>query len=154
LVVLSMYFGLPAKAWTEINGGQASQQNHSERLARYVGWYEIEFPVSTAFPFTQDDWHWAWNRKVIDFDPMPLWERLRIPVLVVYGDKDEKDNVPVRESVERLERMIVTDGNRDFMVRVFAGSGHALGDPKTNWIRKDFLDLVAAWVTSRHMTKQ
>lgn len=130
----------------------------AERYARTgQGWDEYaaaraktRFPVSTAFPFKQDDWHWEWNRKVMDFDPMPLWERLRIPVLMVYGDQDEKDNVPVKESVARLERMIRKTERRAFTVKVFEGSGHALGDPNTNWIRKDFLDLLAAWVKARH----
>jgi dipeptidyl aminopeptidase/acylaminoacyl peptidase len=85
---------------------------------------------------------------VIDFDPVPLWAELARPVLVVYGAEDERDNVPVAESVRCLEALRA-GGREGLDVRVYAGSGHALGDPVTGWIRRDFLDELARWIGAR-----
>jgi dienelactone hydrolase len=98
--------------------------------------------LASAFPTARDDWRWSWYPRVLDFDPLPLWKELALPCLVVYGAEDEHDNVPVRESVRRLDSL----GRRDLTVRVFAGSGHALDDPAGTWIRRDFLDALASWI--------
>ena len=91
----------------------------------------------------------TWWRKNGDFDPIPFWEKVRVPVLVIYGEDDEKDNVPVRESVARLNKMIQADRARDFTVTVFPNTGHGMFDEETKWIRKDFLDLLVDWSRSR-----
>lgn len=91
----------------------------------------------------------TWWRKNGDFDPIPFWERVRVPVLVVYGEDDEKDNVPVQESVARLNKMIQADRTRDFTVTVFPNTGHGMLSAETKWIRKDFLDLLVDWSRSR-----
>ena len=78
---------------------------------------------------------------MIDFDPVPLWAELARPALVVYGAEDEQDNVPVAASARRLEAL-----RAGLDVRVYAGSGHAIGDPATGWIRRDFLDELARWI--------
>jgi dipeptidyl aminopeptidase/acylaminoacyl peptidase len=91
----------------------------------------------------------TWWRKNGDFDPIPFWEKVRVPVLVVYGEDDEKDNVPIQESVVRLNKMIQADRARDFTVTVFPNTGHGMFNAETKWIRKDFLDLLVDWSRSR-----
>lgn len=107
-------------------------------------------PVAADFPQTRDSWVWEWWRRLISYDPIDSWGRLQIPGLALYGRDDEQDNVPVAESVRRLES--VSPGH-DLTVRVFEGSGHALwaadADPHHPVVRADALDLVTDWILTR-----
>lgn len=79
---------------------------------------------------------------------MPLWETLPVPGLIVFGDKDEYDNVPVQESVRRLNAAIQRNPRTDLTVKVFQGSGHGLREPGTKRIRQDFLRILTEWITA------
>jgi uncharacterized protein len=106
-------------------------------------------PVAAEFPQTEDSWVWAWWRGIGDYDPIEHWTRLRQPALVAYGEDDESDNVPVAESVRRLEG--VNAGRATGIeVVVFEGSGHALFAPGTNRLREDFIDLLVRWIHRHH----
>jgi len=103
--------------------------------------------LAGAFPKDRDDWRWAWYARVLDFDPLPLWKGLGAPGLIVYGAEDEHDNVPVRESVARLDALRAA-GKNALEVRVYEGSGHALDDPATHWVRDDFMAELARWIAA------
>ena len=106
-------------------------------------------PLAAGFPQSRDSWVWPWVRRVGSFDPIPYWQMLRVPILVVYGREDERDNVPVAESVRRLEAAL--EGREvPCEVRVFEDSGHALYDARADGprVRDDFLDLAAAWLVA------
>lgn len=128
---------------------EADWSHYEEGLerARSGAWAAI----ARGFPSAPDHWAFGFYRRVGDFDPVPVWRSLRIPVLVVYGAKDEADNVPVRESVARLKR--AAGEGRDVTVTVYPESGHAIEDPATGWVRRDFLSALADWVRSRARTK-
>jgi pimeloyl-ACP methyl ester carboxylesterase len=104
-------------------------------------------PISkfaAEFPAKPDAWVWSWWRRVIDFDPAAVIASIGRPCLVVYGAKDETDNVPVAESVARLKELPAY--GRSLTVKVFPQSGHAMGDPATGWIAADYLKYVADWI--------
>jgi dienelactone hydrolase len=63
-----------------------------------------------------------WN-AVGDFDPLPYWQDVKIPTLVMYGSNDT--NVPTMESKIRFELM----NKENITVKIYEGSGHALQDP-------------------------
>lgn len=102
-------------------------------------------PVAEGFPQTPDSWVWGWVRRVADYDPIPYWKMVTSPILVVYGREDERDNVPVAESVRRLEEAL-EDREAPWKIRVFEESGHALYEPEEPRVREDFLDLVQQWI--------
>jgi len=91
---------------------------------------------------------WETNGPI---DPIDHWRGVEVPALVVYGEDDELDNVPVRRSVERLRSL----GRANLDVWVYAGSGHALWEPD-EWrslpaggrqrIRGDFLRRLTEWI--------
>jgi hypothetical protein len=60
------------------------------------------------------------------------------------------EEVPVAESVRRLESALAGRAT-PWQVRVFEGSGHALYEPDAEEpiLRRDFLDLMAAWIDGR-----
>jgi pimeloyl-ACP methyl ester carboxylesterase len=87
-----------------------------------------------------------WWKKNGDYDPVKYWRQLTIPALVVFGREDEFDNVPVSLSLDRL--MAAKRNHQEMIldIKVYDNSGHALGDPSTGWIRKDYLDMLAEWI--------
>jgi len=101
--------------------------------------------LAGAFPTARDDWRWAWYGRVLDFDPLPLWKELAVPGFFALGAEDEHDNVLVSAGVARLTEL----GRPNVAWRVYPGSGHALEDPATGWIRRDFLDELARFASRR-----
>ncbi len=87
---------------------------------------------------------WKRWRELASLDPLPLWERVRLPVLFVNGEEDS--NVPVKLSVSRLEEMVRRSDASNFAVRVYPGSGHGLFEPGTSNLREDFLGLLSSWI--------
>ena len=83
----------------------------SNILAYPAAWSLIEF---------RQEEFWS---AVGDFDPVPYWQRVAVPTLVLYGQEDT--NVPSAESAARLRSL----ANPHIEVRIYEGSGHALEDP-------------------------
>lgn len=92
----------------------------------------------------------VWWEKNGDFDPIPYWTKLNIPIHIVYGKKDEDDNVPVSESVKRLEQAKEKSGNLHFTIKVYGDSGHAIENPHapTRFAREDYLEMLVEWIHS------
>jgi len=93
-------------------------------------------------------------------DPMPWIGKLRIPVLWVYGGRDE--HVPPRLSVQRLEP-VAREPGRDFSIRVFPKANHALVETKTGltseMLRSDrfapgMFAFVRGWLRAHRLTDE
>jgi len=102
-------------------------------------------PIATAVPKARRP---VWWDKNGDVDPIPYWEKARAPVLVLYGREDERDNVPVQTSVDRLTDMQAHSAS-EITVQVFDGVGHGFREPGTKQIRRDILELLGDWI-ARH----
>ncbi len=80
-----------------------------------------------------------------DLRPTDDWRALDGPGLIILGEEDEYDNVPVIRTVALLEEL-----NRDraqpIDIRVFEGMGHGLFDPDDGWISEDYLSFLASWI--------
>ena len=86
-----------------------------------------------------------WWEAVGNFDPLPYWQKVNIPVLVLHGSEDH--NVPSAESKARFEAL----GKDNIRVNMYEGSGHGLEDPPgtgDRYIREealsDMLDFIIA----------
>jgi dienelactone hydrolase len=78
-----------------------------------------------------------------DWDPLPYWQDVEVPALVLYGKMDT--NVPSRASAERLNAL----GNPRIEVVVFQGSGHKLEDPPgrgNSYLRQEALRRMAEFI--------
>jgi len=58
-----------------------------------------------------------------NFDPLPYWQELSVPALVMLGSDDT--NVPAEASKARLDAL----NKENITVKIYAGSEHALQDP-------------------------
>jgi pimeloyl-ACP methyl ester carboxylesterase len=83
-------------------------------------------PIAESFPDAPDSPVWNYLRKVATFDPLPYWFAVDQPVFIAYGEEDERDNVPVTESVRRIQFVASTLQKPDLTVVVAPRVGHAL----------------------------
>ncbi len=89
-----------------------------------------------------------WN-AIGNFDPLPYWNTMAVPSLVVYGEDDT--NVPAVESARRLSAL----ENPNITVIVFPGSGHAIEDPEgqgDRLFREDALDEIVNFIHRNTLT--
>jgi pimeloyl-ACP methyl ester carboxylesterase len=64
-------------------------------------------------------------RRCVEFDTGPCWERVRCPVLVIYGDHDTSSGPP-QKLVAIIRRGLKKAGNQDVTVRIFRDADHSL----------------------------
>jgi uncharacterized protein len=104
-------------------------------------------------------------RKMVEFDPGPAWERVKCPVLAIYGEKDT--SLPPEENLPIIRRGRERAGNKDVTIKVVPGADHGLkvtrtGGPKEAGERAKarkpgddpnfapgYLDLMTEWLTER-----
>lgn len=67
---------------------------------------------------------WAGLRTDLDYDPIPVLNGVRLPVLLMLGEGDRL--TPASETAVRVRRALERGGNRDVTVRVLPGADHAL----------------------------
>lgn len=107
--------------------------------------------IAAGFPDSQDSPAWPWVRLVADYDPLPYWERVEVPVFVAYGAEDEGDNVPVAASVKNLESALAD--HPDASVEIFPGTGHALwaadATQESPKLDEAFADRMTSWISER-----
>ncbi len=134
VVVLSGSAGTPNESFTH-------EVREDVRARGFPRWFStLVVPVSRLLL----QHRWKFWRDVASFDPIPLLERVRVPVLFVNGEEDS--NVPVSESVSRLEEMVQRSGHSDLTIQVYPGSGHGLFEPGTRNLREDFLGFLSSWI--------
>ncbi|NNF57425.1 MAG: alpha/beta fold hydrolase [Rhodothermaceae bacterium] len=79
---------------------------------------------------------WAFLRTLGDFDPLPYWREVEVPVLFLYGGRDE--NVDVYKSARLIEEELTPTG-LTYSLLLFRNNGHAL-------FRDDAMDFIARWI--------
>jgi pimeloyl-ACP methyl ester carboxylesterase len=104
---------LSGKDWEELRTN--IQRSRAERWFRYA-----RVPDSLPKDITKDFENA--ERRRLDFDPRTSWEKIRIPVLAVWGALDR--SVPVKESAARLEEALKQAGNRDYTLVTFPKGNH------------------------------
>ena len=102
-------------------------------------------PLSLVFAKRARAKRKIWWEKNGEFDPVNLMSQTAIPVLKIFGDQDT--NVPVKRSLEQMEVLLSERPGLPIELKIFEGSGHALFDEETQWIRKDYLEYLDAWIS-------
>lgn len=96
----------------------------------------------------KDNWVWEQTRLNSGYEPAPTFRRMKCPVLIIYGEKDNPS-----QGIARLKQYLNEAGNKDYTVRVFQGADHDLevGDPKDGKITwaEGFLELLPKWTLDR-----
>lgn len=110
--------------------------------------------VAEGFPQASDSPVWTWARLNGSYDPLPFWVQVDRPILVAYGEEDERDNVPVLDSVRRLKAALGAGKKPNYTIRVFPDTGHGLWDPASRHSHEptlldEFTRLLVEWIHDR-----
>ncbi len=128
------------------------------------GWDELDRAMAAArneqwfkkldLPESKDNWLYRWYPSVGNFNPLPLWEQVRIPVLLIYGERDR--NTPVARSLDGISQALRKAGNTGFTPLIVPGAAHNLtiqwhpGEPFYWWhAAPGYSELLVAWVKLR-----
>lgn len=133
---------------TRTGRGLAELQTALER-AKNERWFA---PLDFRTPSAIDSPGRRWYRRVIDFNPVPVLEKLSVPSLWIYGEKD--DSVPAAESAAILEKLKMR--GKDMTIKTFPKANHALFViPEKNepfrWIgfAPDYIETMSDWLSRR-----
>jgi len=99
------------EGWAEYRAARAEMEER--------GW--LDYLLGPGAPEGPD---WEWMRLNMFYDPVPTLERLNVPVLAIYGERD--DNVVADINVPILEAALRRAGNSDCRIVVVPGADHSL----------------------------
>ena len=133
------------EGWDEVSRAMADAKN--EKWFRALG-----------LPQNKDHWLYKWYPPVGNFNPLPLWEQVKVPVLLIYGEHDR--NTPVTPSLAGIGQALNEAGNTDYTPIIIPGAAHNLtiqwhtGEPFFWWYgAPGYPDLLVAWVKLRFPEK-
>ncbi len=98
-----------------------------------------------------------WFRDFLDYDPVTALERVRVPVLALFGELDLQ--VPPSVNTEPMAAALAAAQNADVTIRVLPKANHLFLEAKTGspqeyaGLKKEFvasfLDTIAEWIAQR-----
>jgi pimeloyl-ACP methyl ester carboxylesterase len=88
-----------------------------------------------------------WFRSEVNYDPRIALQKLSVPALFVFGERDEL--VPVPASVAIVQATLAGTGHHDFLIKVFPGADHTIRVEQpggSSGLAAGYLDLMSAWL--------
>jgi pimeloyl-ACP methyl ester carboxylesterase len=115
----------------------AIQKAKNERWFPYVG-----VPA-------KDHWQRQWFPLVLGFNPAPVWEKVKSPVLNVMGELDK--NVRVSQNAPIMEQALKKGGNKDFTIKIFPKANHSImvSEQGRQRLAAGYLDFMTDWILKR-----
>lgn len=107
-------------------------------------------------PPPKDNWIWKWYLSAGNYTPIPYWEKIKIPVLLLYGEKDLV--TPPLASIKNIQAALIKAGNKNYKIVMFPNTtheGHILGTPNDFWDKTTpgYCDTVYHWLKSKIIDK-
>ncbi len=128
-------------------GDQAALESEISHL-RGEPWFRNALLPEKLVPYDAE------SKSYILFDPAPVWEKVKAPVLSLWGAQDAV--VPAEKSRASLERALKRGGNQDYTLRVFPKAGHGVGvirEPGEPWdwprLAPGYQEVMIEWVLKR-----
>lgn len=95
--------------------------------------------VIEGFPTDPDHPSRTFIKTIGNFDPIPYWTKVKVPMLFAYGGNDTQ--IRVKKSIDRIESTLGENGN-NYVILLFRRNGHAL-------FREDLLDFLVRWISDK-----
>ncbi len=86
-------------------------------------------------PLPKNHWQWKKFAAMITFDPQPIWERTKIPVLALYGELDK--NAPAAKNAAALKQALKKAGNRDYTIITFPKANHEFMEAESGFLGEE-----------------
>ncbi|MBZ5639983.1 MAG: alpha/beta fold hydrolase [Acidobacteriia bacterium] len=98
-----------------------------------------------------------WFKFFLDYDPAKTLEKVKCPVLALFGEKDLQ--VPAESNRTAMAAALARGGNPDVTVKVFPGANHLYQAARTGGVSEyavlgkefvpGFLDTISGWIRER-----
>jgi pimeloyl-ACP methyl ester carboxylesterase len=91
--------------------------------------------------------------QLLFFEPVPMWKKVKVPVLLVWGDKDTV--VPVAQGKNIILNALKKAVNNDVTVKIFPGVNHAVVRVNTDktWdfprVDLNYYEALVEWTVSK-----
>jgi dienelactone hydrolase len=135
---------------SEVKKGADFMQLKFETSRTGKGWEQIQQIMDGArgetwLAYTNPPSSFERSRQVyaasMTYDPVPALEKLHIPILALWGDKDTYG--PVLQTIPKFKLAMTKAGNRNYVIEIFPHSSHSLledttGSPSTGGKEKNF----------------
>jgi pimeloyl-ACP methyl ester carboxylesterase len=112
------------------------------RQVRNEAWYPLLSAVRNPL---NGSWFMPYTAS-IDFDPVPVYENLNVPVLAILGEADPL--VPAQGTTAILER-IQREKNKDITIAVLAGADHNMNRPTGARPVPEYAETMISWILRR-----
>ena len=90
--------------------------------ARKHRWFGLStLPVAAPTETELRTW-FRWRN--LDLDPITYWERVKVPVLLIYGEREDRN--PVDRSIERIQAALLRAGNTKMTSKIFPDADHGI----------------------------
>ncbi len=99
-----------------------------------------------------DEALWNFLKRGIDYDPVPVLERVTQPVLAIFGERDPL--VPVQRSVTIFEQALATAGNSNTTIRIFPDADHGIEITGTGQFAPGYLETMVDWIWQQVRTEK
>jgi len=133
------------EGWDQLSSAMAEAKNEK--------WFRV-----LGLPQSKDHWIYRWYPGVGNFNPLPRWEQVHVPVLLTYGEQDR--NTPVAPSLAGITEALQKAHNADYTPIIIPGAAHNLtiqwhtGQPFFWWHgAPGYSNLLVAWVKLRFPEK-
>lgn len=103
---------------------------------------------ANTFPSNRDIWVWDWIMLNIDFNPMEYWKKVKQDVFIAYGSMDQNDNIPVYESVYRLQKGFKSIDKENYQINIYE-TGHAMYEDAKAELREEFIQDLLIWLKDK-----
>jgi len=101
-------------------------------------------------PATKEQMRARWIRPNVDFDPVPVLEKVKCPVIAFFGEKDVL--VPPEGNVSIMEVALKKAGNKDVTIKVLPAVGHMLSLPSGE-TPPGYYDVMIEWLKRRGIAR-
>lgn len=94
-----------------------------------------------------------WFQQEAVYDPTVALRKLRVPSLFLFGEDDH--TIPVADSVRIIRETLTQSGSRDFTIREFPKTDHAMfvRDAGGGRVRSDdYVKSMSDWLTAHHFS--
>jgi hypothetical protein len=136
------------RIWLEVartGKGWEAMQSANEKV-KNSSWYSwVEPPAAGAWP-------WKWYKSAGNYDFVPYWEKVKIPTLLIYGDKDEI--TPIKPSITNITTALKKACNRQYTVIIKHNAIHYFAQVKTEgdlWTKSTpgYFEDIYAWIAAQ-----
>jgi alpha-beta hydrolase superfamily lysophospholipase len=127
-------------------GSKRSELLQAIEKSKTKKWY-ASLSLDRILPSDENRKNWSW---VAEYDPVPDISKLKMPVLLFFGEKDFQ--TPTELAVKKWKEGLKAAKNSDFTIRVFPNAAHAmtLGEHTAHGVFiPEYFETMTGWLNRR-----